>query len=43
MIVENLLRNLMYEVPSDPDIKEIIIEEEMITKDKEPIIKRKNP
>jgi len=43
MIVENLLRNLMYEVPSDPDIKEIIIEEEMITKDKDPIIKRKNP
>ena len=40
MIVENLLRDLMFETPSDPSIKEIIIEKETIDKAKEPIIKR---
>lgn len=40
MIVENLLRDLMFEVPSDPSIKEIIIEEETITKNQSPLIKR---
>jgi ATP-dependent Clp protease ATP-binding subunit ClpX len=40
MIVENLLRDLMFEVPSDPSVKEITIEEETITKDKKPIIKK---
>lgn len=40
MIVENLLRDLMFEVPSDPSIKEIIIEEQTITKNQPPLIKR---
>lgn len=40
MIVENLLLNLMFETPSDPTIKEIIIEKESIEENKEPIIIR---
>ena len=41
MIVENLLRDLMFETPSDPLIKEIIIDKDTIEKNKEPtIIKR---
>ena len=40
MIAENLLRDHMFEIPSDPTIKEITIEEETITKKKEPIIKK---
>jgi ATP-dependent Clp protease ATP-binding subunit ClpX len=43
MIVENLLRDLMFEVPSDPTIKEILIEKETIEENKDPIIKRKPP
>ncbi len=39
MIVEHLLVDLMYEVPSDPTIREVIIEEETVTKQKAPIIK----
>lgn len=43
MILENLLRDLMFEVPSDPSIAEIHIEEETITKNKSPVIvRRKN-
>ncbi|HAZ15304.1 MAG TPA: ATP-dependent Clp protease ATP-binding subunit ClpX [Parachlamydiales bacterium] len=38
MIVENLLLDLMYEVPSDPTIKEIVIEKECLTKNKPPVI-----
>ncbi len=40
MIVENLLRDLMFETPSDPTIKEILIEKETIIDQKPPIIKR---
>ncbi|MCH9610950.1 MAG: ATP-dependent Clp protease ATP-binding subunit ClpX [Chlamydiales bacterium] len=40
MIFENLLRDLMFEVPSDPSVREIYIEEETITKNKEPVIVR---
>jgi ATP-dependent Clp protease ATP-binding subunit ClpX len=40
MIVENLLMDLMYEVPSDPTIKEVTIEEACVTENQEPIIKR---
>ncbi|HEU64710.1 hypothetical protein LCGC14_1989090 [marine sediment metagenome] len=40
MIVENLLRDLMFETPSDPSIKEILIEKDTIDNKKEPIIKR---
>lgn len=40
MILENLLRDLMFEIPTDPKIREVIIEKETITESKEPIIKR---
>lgn len=38
MIVENLLRDLMFEVPSNPSIKEILIEKETILENKPPKI-----
>lgn len=38
MIVENLLLDLMFDVPSDPTIKEIVIEKESITEKKLPLI-----
>ena len=40
MIVENLLRDLMFETPSDPSISEVVIEKETILKNKKPLIKR---
>ena len=40
MIVENLLINLMYEVPSDPSVKEIVIEEDTVSGSEDPVIKR---
>lgn len=40
MIVENLLIDLMYDVPSDPTIKEVIIEKETVTEKKAPVIRR---
>ena len=40
MIVESLLLELMFEVPSDPTIKEIIVEKECIKERKPPTIKR---
>jgi len=40
MIAENLLRDLMFEVPSDPTITEIIVEEETVKENKEPVVKR---
>lgn len=39
MIVETLLMDLMYEVPSDPTIKQVIIEERTVKEDKPPVIK----
>jgi ATP-dependent Clp protease ATP-binding subunit ClpX len=39
MIVENLLLDLMFEVPSNPSIKEILIEKACITADQPPLIK----
>jgi ATP-dependent Clp protease ATP-binding subunit ClpX len=42
MIVETLLMNLMYEVPSDPTVKQVTIEEGCVTDDKPPAIKRSN-
>lgn len=39
MIVETLLMDLMYEVPSDPTIKQVIIEEGTVRNEKPPIIK----
>lgn len=40
MIVESLLLNLMYEAPSDPSIKEIVITRECITEGANPVVKR---
>jgi ATP-dependent Clp protease ATP-binding subunit ClpX len=40
MIVESLLLNLMYEAPSDPSIKEIVITRECITEGANPQVKR---
>lgn len=40
MIVENLLLDLMYNVPSDPTIKEVVIDENCVTNAGAPLIKR---
>jgi ATP-dependent Clp protease ATP-binding subunit ClpX len=40
MIAESLLRDLMFEVPSDPSIREIIVDKECITAKAEPKIIR---
>jgi ATP-dependent Clp protease ATP-binding subunit ClpX len=40
MIVEGMLLDLMFEVPSDPSIQEILIEKECITEKRPPQIKR---
>ncbi len=40
MILENILRDLMFEIPTDDKVKEVIIERETITEGKDPIIKR---
>jgi ATP-dependent Clp protease ATP-binding subunit ClpX len=42
MILEILLRDLMFEVPSDESIAEIIIEEETIAQNKLPVIVRRD-
>ncbi len=39
MIVESLLLELMYEVPSNPSIKEIVVEKESVTDKKPPTLK----
>lgn len=40
LILENLMRELMFEVPSDETISEILIEKESVTEKKPPVIKR---
>ncbi len=40
MIVENLLRDLMFDVPSDPTIKSILIEEKTVIENSPPLLKR---
>lgn len=40
LILENLMRELMFEVPSDDTISEILIEKETVTEKKNPQIKR---
>ena len=40
MIAESLLLETMYEVPSDPSIKEVIVEKDCITKKVPPTLKR---
>ena len=42
MIVETLLMDLMYEVPSDPTVKEITITEKCVTGDTPPTINDSN-
>lgn len=43
MILENLLRDLMFEIPSDPTVEAIRIQEETIVENSPPIIVRKTP
>jgi ATP-dependent Clp protease ATP-binding subunit ClpX len=40
MIVENLLLDLMYEVPSDESVKEVLIDESCVKNGTTPMIKR---
>lgn len=40
LILENLMRELMFDVPSDDSITEILIEKETVTEKRAPIIKR---
>lgn len=40
LILENLMKELMFEVPSDDTIAEILIEKETVTEKKTPLIKR---
>jgi len=40
MILENVMRELMFEVPSDGGISEIVVEKEAVTDGKSPIVKR---
>ena len=40
LILENLMQDLMFDVPSDDSIAEILIEKETVTEKKTPIIKR---
>lgn len=39
MILENLMRDLMYEIPSDDTIEEVLIEEETVLGQKPPVIR----
>lgn len=43
MILEDLLRDLMFEIPSDPTVEAIRIEEDTITQNKPPVIIQKSP
>jgi ATP-dependent Clp protease ATP-binding subunit ClpX len=40
LILENLLHDLMFEVPSDTSLSEVIIEEETVTQNRAPLLKR---
>lgn len=42
MILENLMQDLMFEVPSDPTIAEVTIDAEVVEGKKEPMIRRSN-
>ena len=42
MILENLLRDLMFEAPTDDSLSEVLIEEETILENKPPVLKRSN-
>lgn len=43
MMLENLLRDLMFEIPSDPTVEAIRIQEDTIVEHKAPIIIRRTP
>jgi ATP-dependent Clp protease ATP-binding subunit ClpX len=43
MILEGVMRDLMYDVPSDDTISDVIIEEDTVKGTADPIIKRKEP
>ncbi|WP_348663298.1 ATP-dependent Clp protease ATP-binding subunit ClpX [Chlamydia vaughanii] len=43
MILENLLRDLMFEIPSDPTVEAIRIQEDTILENKSPVIIRRTP
>lgn len=40
MILENLLRNLMFDIPSDDKVTDVLIEEDTVRHKKDPVIKR---
>lgn len=40
MIMENILRDVMFEVPSDEEISEVILEPAVVTENKPPLIKK---
>ena len=40
MILENLMKDLMFEVPSDPTIREILIDEDVVLNDTPPKLVR---
>ena len=37
-IIENILMDTMFELPSEPDINEVVINEEVVTKGSKPIL-----
>ena len=37
-IIENILMDTMFELPSEPDINEVVISEEVVTKNSKPIL-----
>ncbi|SCA64009.1 hypothetical protein SCG7109_CC_00010 [Chlamydiales bacterium SCGC AG-110-M15] len=40
MILENSLSDLMFDIPSDETVKEVLIEKETIADGKDPVVKR---
>ena len=37
-IMENIMLDVMYDIPSQPNIKEVLISEEVVTRDAQPIV-----
>ncbi len=42
MILENMVRDLMFEIPSDDSITDVIIDEDVVDSNKSPTVKRSN-
>jgi ATP-dependent Clp protease ATP-binding subunit ClpX len=36
--MENIMLDVMYDIPSQPNIKEVLISEEVVTRDAQPIV-----